>query len=144
VAVRCLLKWRANRGQEFVIGGYIPNGDIVDSILVGYYKARELTYAASLRAGFSDEFRRVLLPHLEELRIPRCPFANLPDRPEGRWGGGLTAAKIALCGWLDPFLVARIEFLEWTPANRLGHPRFAGPRSDRDARDVIREGDGCN
>jgi ATP-dependent DNA ligase len=28
------LKWRANRGQEFVIGGYIPNGSVVDSLLV--------------------------------------------------------------------------------------------------------------
>ena len=32
-------KWRANRGQELVIGGYIPHGDAVDSILVGYYTA---------------------------------------------------------------------------------------------------------
>src|SRR5215472_3264416 len=32
------LKWRANRGQEFVIGGYLPSGDALDSILVGYYE----------------------------------------------------------------------------------------------------------
>src|SRR6516225_3135209 len=31
------VKWRANRGQEFVIGGYIPNGDAIDSLVVGYY-----------------------------------------------------------------------------------------------------------
>jgi bifunctional non-homologous end joining protein LigD len=31
------LKWRANRGQKFVIEGYIPNGHALDSILVGYY-----------------------------------------------------------------------------------------------------------
>jgi ATP-dependent DNA ligase len=24
------VKWRANRGQEFVIGGYIRNGDVLD------------------------------------------------------------------------------------------------------------------
>jgi bifunctional non-homologous end joining protein LigD len=60
------LKWRANRGQEFVIGGYIPNGNTLDSILVGYYQGRNLRYAASVRAGFSPEFRRVLLPHFEE------------------------------------------------------------------------------
>jgi ATP-dependent DNA ligase len=44
-----------------------------------------------------------------------------------------------LCRWLDPFLVARIEFLEWTPDERLRHPRFAGIRSDKDAREVTRE-----
>ena len=135
------LKWRANRGQEFVIGGYIPNGDALDSILVGYYYRRDLMYAASVRAGFSAEFRRVLLPQFEELRTARCPFANLPDRAEGRWGEGLTAAKMATCRWLDPFIVARIEFLEWTPDNRLRHARFAGIRTDKYARDVAREFD---
>jgi len=63
----------------------------------------------------------------------------LPDRTEGRWGEGLTAAKNG-CRWLDPLIVVRIEFLEWTPENRLRHPRFAGIRNDKDARDVIREG----
>jgi bifunctional non-homologous end joining protein LigD len=45
-----------------------------------------------------------------------------------------------MCRWLDPFLVARIEFLEWTRDNRLRHARFAGIRSDKDARDVTRDG----
>ena len=132
-------KWRANRGQELVIGGYIPNGDAVDSILVGYYAGCELMYAASVRAGIPPELRRALLAHLEALSNARCPFVNLPDRGEGRWGEGLTAAKMAACHWLDPFIVARIEFLEWTPDNRLRHPRFGGIRSDMDARGVVRE-----
>jgi bifunctional non-homologous end joining protein LigD len=133
------LKWRANRGQEFVIGGYLPSGDMVDSILVGYFKGRDLMYAGRIRAGIPTEFRRVLLPHFEELQIARCPFCNLPDRTEGRWGEGVTAAKMVFCRWLDPFIVARIEFLEWTPEGRLRHPRFAGIRSDKNARDVFRE-----
>src|SRR5262249_3451295 len=76
---------------------------------------------------------------LEALRISRCPFVTLPDRAEGRWGEGLTAAKVAACCWLDPIIVARIEFLERTPYNRLRHPRFAGIRSGKDAGDVIQE-----
>jgi DNA ligase D-like protein (predicted ligase) len=133
------IKWRSNRGQEFVVGGYIPNGDALDSLLVGYYDGRDLLYASGVRAGIPTEFRRVLPPHLEELRISRCPFANLPARGEGRWGEGLTAAKMAACRWLHPFIVVRIEFLEWTPENRLRHPRFAGIRTDKDARYVMRE-----
>jgi DNA ligase D-like protein (predicted ligase) len=115
------LKWRANRGQEFVIGGYVPNRDVLDSMLVGYYEGRDLMFAASIRAGIPSQFRRVLVPHLEGLRISRCPFANLPETTEGRWGEGLTAAKMAACCWLHPFIVAQIEFLEWTPDNRLRH-----------------------
>jgi ATP-dependent DNA ligase len=42
------VKWRANRSQEFVIGGYIANGDILDSLLVGYYEGRHLMYASSI------------------------------------------------------------------------------------------------
>jgi ATP-dependent DNA ligase len=125
-------KWRANCDQEFVIGGYIPNGDILDSLLVGYYEGRELIYAASVRAGIPSQFRRVLVPHLEGLRISRCPFANLPETTKGRWGEGLTAVKMAACCRLHPFIVARIEFLEWTPENRLLHPRFAGIGSDKE------------
>ena len=133
------LKWPANRSQEFVVGGYIPNSDVLDALLVGYYDGRDLMYDASVRAGIPSEFRRVLVHHLEGLRISQCPFANLPERNEGRWGDGLTAAKMAVCCWLHPFIVARIEFLEWTPENRLRHSRFAGFRSDQDARDVVRE-----
>jgi DNA ligase D-like protein (predicted ligase) len=133
------LKWRANRGQEFVVGGYIPSSNALESILVGYYERCQLIYAANVRAGLSGEFRRALLPHFEAFQIARCPFSNLPDRTEGRWGEGLTTARMSACRWLDPFLVARIEFLEWTPDNRLRHPRFAGIRSDKDATEVMRE-----
>ena len=133
------VKWRANRSQEFVIGGYIPSGDILDSLLVGCFNGRDLMYAASVRAGIPTELRRVLVAHLEGLRISRCPFANLPEITEGRWGEGLTAAKMAVCFWVHPFVVARIEFLEWTPENRLRHSRFVGFRSDKDAREVVRE-----
>jgi hypothetical protein len=94
------------RGQEFVIAGYIPNGAVVDSLLVGYYEGRYLMYAGSVRAGLPIEFRRVLVPHLDQLQIAGCPFVNLPDRTEGRWGEGLTAAKMVACCWLHPFLVA--------------------------------------
>jgi hypothetical protein len=43
------------RGQELVIGGYIPKGDALDSLLVGYYEGRNLMYAASVSHGHSHE-----------------------------------------------------------------------------------------
>jgi bifunctional non-homologous end joining protein LigD len=89
-------------------------------------------------AGLSSEFRRALPPHLQNFHIDRCPFVNLPDRGEGRWGEELTVAKMSACRWLEPFLVGRIEFLEWTPENRLRHPRFVGLRSDKCARRCAR------
>ncbi|MBV9498629.1 MAG: non-homologous end-joining DNA ligase [Acidobacteriaceae bacterium] len=133
------LKWRANRGQEFVIGGYIRNGKLVDSILVGYYEDGDLIYAGRVRAGFTATSRRFLLGHFEELQITQCPFKNLPERSEGHWGEGITPAKMDMCRWLRPFVVTRIEFLEWTPESRLRHARFSGIRGDKDAREVTRD-----
>jgi ATP-dependent DNA ligase len=66
------LKWRANRAQEFVIGGYIPGDDVVDSILVGYYEDRDLIYAGCVRAGLRATSCHALVPYFEELRVPQC------------------------------------------------------------------------
>jgi len=112
----------------------------LDSILVGYYREGEVKCAGQVRAGLTAASRRMLLAYFEELQIRQCPFSNLPEHSEGHWGDGLTAAKMDMCRWLDSFLVTLIEFLEWTPDRRLRHARFAGIRSDEDAREVTCEG----
>jgi bifunctional non-homologous end joining protein LigD len=43
------------------------------------------------------------------------------------------------CVWVRPEIVARIEFLEWTPSDHLRHAKFAGLRGDKDPRTVIKE-----
>jgi bifunctional non-homologous end joining protein LigD len=68
-----------------------------------------------------------------------CPFANLPETKGGRWGAGLTLAKMKDCRWLEPVLVGQFEFLEWTGDNHLRHSRFIALREDRDATSVRRE-----
>ena len=44
-------KHRLNRGQEFVIGGYVPGPHGLDSIIVGYYRGKDLVYIARVRNG---------------------------------------------------------------------------------------------
>ena len=39
-------KIRFNLGQEFVIGGYVPGANGVDSLIVGFYESGELHYVA--------------------------------------------------------------------------------------------------
>jgi len=63
---------------------------------------------------------------------------RISPRGKGRWGEGLTAEDMKHCRWLMPRLVASIEFLEWTPENRLRHPKFVALRDDRDAEQVFR------
>jgi bifunctional non-homologous end joining protein LigD len=73
------------------------------------------------------------------MRSPSAPPVQLPEAKSGRWGQGLTAAKMKECQWLKPVLVAQIEFLEWTADDHLRHSRFVGLREDKNARDVRRE-----
>jgi ATP-dependent DNA ligase len=68
-----------------------------------------------------------------------CPFSNLPEATSGRWGQGLTKAKMAECQWLQPVLVGWFKFLEWTADNHLRHSRFVALRDDKRATDVRRE-----
>ena len=133
------VKVRANRGQELVIGGYIPSSTSFASILVGYYEGIDLMYAGRIRNGFTPSSRRMLFSKFESLSISKCPFRNLPESRKGRWGEGLTAEDMKRCGWLEPSLVAAIEFLEWTLDNHLRHPKFVAVRDDQAAREIIRK-----
>jgi bifunctional non-homologous end joining protein LigD len=133
------LKLRLNRGQEFVIGGYIPSAGTFDSLLVGIFHERALIFAARVRAGFNPALKRLLIEQFTQLATNACPFRNLPERTKGRWGEGLTAEDMQNCRWLKPRLVAVLEFLEWTPRNHLRHPKFVALRTDRDPLGVVRE-----
>jgi hypothetical protein len=88
----------------------------------------------------------VRMQRARSFRNPECTtnigFGQLMRFPRdfSRWFPGvvkLTAAKMVACRWLDPFIVARIKFLEWTADDRLRLPRFAGIRSDKEAREVV-------
>jgi DNA ligase D-like protein (predicted ligase) len=73
------VKYRINRGQEFVIGGY-RLGNPIDALIVGYYQDGKLLYAAKIRNGFVPHLRREVATRLKDLEIDACPFANLPER----------------------------------------------------------------
>lgn len=132
-------KMRVNQGQEFVIGGYTLGGATFDALVFGYYDGDRLIYAARTRNGFTPKLRAELLKRFRPLETKECPFANLPEKKAGRWGAGLTAAKMAECRWLKPELVGQFEFVEWTLDGHLRHSKFVGLRADNKAKDVKRE-----
>jgi DNA ligase D-like protein (predicted ligase) len=130
------VKYKVNRGQEFVIGGYTP-GNPFDALIVGYYEGERLLYAAKVRNGFVPLVRRDVASKFKGLEIDTCPFVNLPERKRTQWA--LTKEEMSNCVWLEPELVAQIEFTEWTPDNHLRHSKFVGLRKDKEAREVVRE-----
>ena len=134
------VKLKLERQQEFVIGGYRPDGASgLDALLVGYYEGKELRFAGKVRAGLVLHVRRELLGKLKPLQVQECPFANLPDTDVGRWGGGITADQMRQMHWTKPQLGVQIRFVEWTAENRLRHAAFLGLRLDKSTTEVRRE-----
>jgi bifunctional non-homologous end joining protein LigD len=132
-------KMRVNQSQEFVIAGFTPSLKNFDALVIGCRDGNKLIYAARTRSGFTPASRAELYKKIKPLEIKECPFANLPEKKAGRWGAGLTAAKMVECRWVEPRLVGQFEFVECTSDGHLRHSKFVGLRDDKKAKDVGRE-----
>jgi bifunctional non-homologous end joining protein LigD len=133
------LKYKTNKGQELVIGGYKPGSNGFDYLLVGYYEGKDLIFIAKIRNGFTPALRREVAQRFPRLRTTECPFANLPEPASARRGEAITAEVMRNIQWLRPKLVAQIEFTEWTKGNHLRHSRFVALRDDKKATEVVKE-----
>ena len=118
---------------------YFPGPHGFDSLIVGYYDGDKLMYVARTRNGFVPASRRRVFSRLKHLVTLACPFVNLPETRQSRFGEELNAEKMKKAVWLRPEAVAQIEFLEWTVGDRLRHSKFVGLREDKNARSVVKE-----
>jgi bifunctional non-homologous end joining protein LigD len=134
---RAWLKYKINKVQSFVIGGYTPDNPF-DALIVGYYEGDDLMYVAKVRNGFVPRVRREIAQKFAGLEENSCPFANLPEKRRTQWA--LTREEMKNCIWLKPRLIAQIEFVEWTPDKHLRAAKFIGLRDDKDAREIVCEG----
>ena len=130
------VKYKINRSQEFVVGGYTADHPF-DGLIVGCYQDAQLLFVAKVRNGFVPRVRHEVAQRFKNLATDSCPFANLPEKKRTPWA--LTAEEMKKCRWLRPELVAQIEFTEWTPDHHLRQAAFVGLRFDKDPRAVIRE-----
>jgi ATP dependent DNA ligase C terminal region len=71
---------------------------------------------------------------------PRISGGKACRRKERDGGAkGVTPAVMKRCQWVEPVLVAQVKFTEWTLDNQLRQPVFLGLRTDKEAKDVVRE-----
>ncbi len=85
------VKYKINRSQEFVIGGYTP-GNPFDALIVGYYDGADLKFAAKVQNGFVPHVRREVFHRFIGLTTTKCPFVNLPEKRRTMWA--LTADEM--------------------------------------------------
>jgi bifunctional non-homologous end joining protein LigD len=136
------IKLKISHEQEFVIGGYTPPGGSrkhIGALIVGVYEGEKLICTGKVGSGFNHELLKSLHARFAKLARKDCPFDNLPDKRERRYGQAITASVMKTCHWLKPELVCQIRFTEWTNDGRLRHPVFLGLREDKAATDVVRE-----
>jgi bifunctional non-homologous end joining protein LigD len=124
------IKVKNTRRQELVVGGWVPGegkrAERIGALLMGHYDPDGcLRYAGRVGTGFTEKVLDDLAGRLASLRRPESPFSSA-RMPRG-----------AL--FVDPELVAEVEFTEWTPDGQLRHPTYRGLREDRPAGEVVRE-----
>lgn len=136
------IKLKCVNEQEFVIGGFTPPGGTrthFGALLVGYYERGKLHYCGKVGTGFNHAMLLALHRRMKDLPAAECPFANLPEKKEARWGQSITVAQMKRCTWVKPQLVCQVKFAEWTRDAKLRQPVFLGLREDKLAHKVIRE-----
>jgi bifunctional non-homologous end joining protein LigD len=128
------LKIKTHGEQEFVVAGYTKGtgrrASSFGSLVLGYYRANELVYAGNVGTGFNSREIEKLLDKLRPLRRGTTPFGEVPKMPKVRKGDVI---------WVEPKLVAEVEFAEWTHDGRLRAPAYKGLREDKQPEEVRRE-----
>ena len=124
------LKMKCESAQEFVVGGFTdPQGGRVGlgAVLVGYFEGDDFVFAGKVGTGFDTRLLLELRARLDALEIAQAPFTRAVGLPRVR------------AHWVRPEIVVQVAFIEWTVHGKLRHSRLLGLRTDKLARDVVRE-----
>lgn len=123
------LKVKPVKSAEFVIGGYTKGKGArarqLGALLVGRWDDGRLVYASHVGSGFDERSLKAIKAKLEPLARRTCPFSEAPE---------LNAPAT----WVEPTLVAELEYHSWTEDGHLRAPVFLRLRDDIDPKRVRR------
>ncbi len=129
------LKVKNVNRQELVIGGWLPGRGRrtgkIGALLMGYHAEdggrQLLRYAGRVGTGFDEPELERLAAELGRRKRRSSPFGKHGEQPprEARF--------------VEPELIAEIEFSHWTRQDILRHSVYKGLRNDKAAAEVVRE-----
>jgi bifunctional non-homologous end joining protein LigD len=122
------VKIKARAEQDVAVVGWLPRqGSTNDlgSLIVAVRGPKGLVHAGQVGSGLGAKTRRELLAAFSDLARPDAPIEHAPEVKSARW--------------VEPRIVARVEFSEWTPDGLLRQPIFVAVVTDRDPDSTVRE-----
>jgi bifunctional non-homologous end joining protein LigD len=119
-------RYNSGRGNDWVkktcaqretlaIAGFAMKGNQFDGLYVGRRKGKDLIYAGKVDHGFDNDIAKDLRSRLKPLIRPAQPYTK----------------KIAhRATWVEPTLLAEIEYRAKSAEGKVRHPVFKGLRED--------------
>jgi bifunctional non-homologous end joining protein LigD len=128
VKSRSWLKLKARREHEAVVVGWLTGqGSHADlgSLILAVRSGDRWVHAGQVGSGLNARTRRELRATLDELATDDSPIQPAP--------------RIRGAHWVEPKLVVRVEYADWTDDGLLRQSSFSGVEIGRDPRSVRRE-----
>ena len=125
---RSWLKLKVRPETEVVVVGWLPGqGSHADlgSLILAVRSGDSWVHAGQVGSGLDARTRRELRAALDKLATPESPVQPAPRLKGARW--------------VEPRLVVRVEYADWTHDGLLRQSAFKGVDVDRDPRQVRRE-----